>query len=379
MKTMAGAGGLVTLAALIVGCAPDVIGAGAGGGGRAGNGSSGNTMGTGSGVCDGSGGTCACAADEVCDSGGRCLTVLAKGMPGPGSIAVDDTYVYWGDVTGSTGNPPTQSVLRCEKAGCGQQPTVLATGQPSGWGVAAIHAHDVFWVTGDGFSAYGAVMRCARDGCGQAPTQVTLGAISPQIAVDATTLYWGTSGMSDQENSGSLWSCPLAGCTPAKIADVASLVGVWAVSATTLLGYYGGPAAPGAGALWTCSPAACAPQILVSPAGGAALDATNAYFGNPAGSVQLCALGGCGDAPTTLFAGAQGLDSSVVTDGVSVYFGTAMMTAMGVSGALLRCPVSGCPDGPTTIACNAPGGIAVDETYVYWTDPNAGLLLRAPK
>ena len=49
----------------------------------------------------------------------------------------------------------------------------------------------------------------------------------------------------------------------------------------------------------------------------------------------------------------------------------------------MKCPVGGCNGQPTIIAAmpgiSSPGALALDATYVYWTDYNLGMVLRAIK
>jgi hypothetical protein len=244
----------------------------------------------------------------------------------------------------------------------------------------AVDATDVYWVDDSPDNSWdGSLMKCAVGGCGQAPTVVVAGNVAGGgVTVDATRLYWTSWGPSPQENSGSVWTCPVGGCAPTQIASAASWTAVYAVNATTLLGAFVGPTVPD-GALWTCSPGACTPAPLASPAGIAAMDTTNAYF-TFGSSVLRCPLAGCNNTPTTLVSELDPPPNAVATDGVSVYFTTASMQ---VSGAVLKCAVGGCDGKPTTIAslpCGSiPGGLAVDATHVYWTDGVAGMVLEAPK
>jgi len=314
----------------------------------------------------------------VCDTGGRCITVLAANQQLPGPIALDATRVYWinesdGPTLGANG-----MVMSCAVGGCSQQPTVLASGQADPTSIT-VDATNVYWSnTGvDGYGTDGSLMKCAVGGCGQQPTTVLAGGIGPNtLAVDATNVYWTITG----NGVGSLWSCPLGGCTPSKIAETVGLPYLQGVSATTLLWI----TSPGGGghALSACSPGACTPAALFSsataPPGFAAMDATSVYF-TEGNSISACALGGCNNTPTPIAAGIDSL-GAIATDGVSVYFTT---TPMGPGGAVMKCPVSGCTGAPTTIAALAgistPSAVAVDATYVYWTDLNLHMVLRAPK
>jgi hypothetical protein len=62
----------------------------------------------------------------------------------------------------------------------------------------------------------------------------------------------------------------------------------------------------------------------------------------------------------------------IAIDAAALYFtelGNMTAGAQG-TGRVAKCAIAGCNDSPTAIAgyVNAPLGIAVDGTYVYWTD-----------
>jgi hypothetical protein len=56
---------------------------------------------------------------------------------------------------------------------------------------------------------------------------------------------------------------------------------------------------------------------------------------------------------------------------------------MGTPGAVIKCSVGGCSNKPTILAAGpairSPFAIAVDATYVYWTDFIAKTVMRAAK
>ena len=310
---------------------------------------------------------------------GPCFITLASGEQLPSGLAVDGTAAYWTNASSPNvmggGNLSNGSVRKCAVGGCNLQPTTLASGQAAP-GSIAVDATRVYWgnLGINGFGTDGSLQACALGGCGAMPAQLEQGAGPESLAVDATRVYWTVSG----NGVGSLWSCAVAGCSPTQMAVVQGFPNNVAVNATTLAwtsyqGSFGG-------SVWTCTPGACTPTMLLSSPNapvGFAMDAQNVYF-TAGDAVMKCALGGCNGQPTTLAAG-LGAPSSIVTDGVNVYFA---VTPMGPGAAVMRCSVNGCNGQPTTVASGpglvTPSALAVDATAVYWTDLNAGTVMKAP-
>jgi hypothetical protein len=175
------------------------------------------------------------------------------------------------------------------------------------------------------------VLKCAKSGCGGNPTVLASKVDPTAIALDAANIYW------PNGSDGTVMKCGKGGCgdKPAVIAS--------------------GPSNPA----------------------GIAVDAHNVYWTTwTPGTVQECSLGGCGGVPTTLAAVSSmspATPTSIAVDATNVYW--TLDQNAGGDDLILRCPIAGCLGLPTTLASKQsapgdlfPGGLAVDEENVYWTN-----------
>jgi hypothetical protein len=122
----------------------------------------------------------------------------------------------------------------------------------------------------------------------------------------------------------------------------------------------------GANAVMKCAISGCTtPTPLrnnTTGLGALATDGVNVYFQEQF-SLEKCAVGGCGNSPTTL-ASIGNFTGSIVSDGTTVYFtdGTP---------AIQSCAVGGCNQTPTPVvsAQGYAGGIALNSGVLYWHVP----------
>jgi hypothetical protein len=102
-----------------------------------------------------------------------------------------------------------------------------------------------------------------------------------------------------------------------------------------------------------------------------ATDGVNVYWTNePGGTIQKCAVGGCGGNPTTL-ASNQGSTGFIAVDAGYVYW-TWINNMTFSDGGVRRCAVAGCGGNPTSLVTTTGSfsSIAVDGTSAYWNVPS---------
>lgn len=288
--------------------------------------------------------------------------VLASGLPTPIGIVIDDANVYWMSLGTSSGT--TSQLMKCAKKGCGNAPTVLATG---GWESSTRLALDngtIYWATPN------AVLSCPSTGCPAGPTLIASGALQPtDVAVGTGGIYVGDSlqfallmypfadaGM----NPTVLWHSPAA---PSAIAASGSDVYL----ATTGL------------SLISCATSPCTTVVRGGMPTALNIHGSGIYIGARAsaspGAVGWCNAADCASTFTILTDKITYCEG-VAGDGTSVYFTDRGFAADATGsfasglGRVAKCPTTGCTGAPTPVEgyVNFPQQIAVDDAAVYWTD-----------
>ena len=246
------------------------------------------------------------------------------------------------------------SLPETDPAYCG--PLVLATGQYLPYGLA-ITPTDVYWLN----SGDGALMRCAKAGCGGAPTQIAMG--KPDgffVAVDATHVYW------NHNTAGEVQRCPLDGC-PGLVPELLAMIG----SATFVAvdGTY----------LYTSTNVG---RLVRVPKGGGAPFDLAAGLIDPGGiqvvgSSILWAIIGENRIVSVPIAGGTPDPIVVNQTGVRVVATNASTMVWATATAILRSDLAG--QNIVMVAnAEAPFGLAIDDTHVYWSNTDGTSVVKAP-
>lgn len=260
--------------------------------------------------------------------------ILSSGDVGSNDIKVDATSIYWANEGAGVGGG---SVKKCTLPGC-TQPTTIGTGTLVEW--VQIDASRVYWTS----SYDGVVSSCPLAGCGGNPTVIASGLTVPWgIAVDASNVYltiWNGSINAPATNGGEIAICPLAGCSgkPTALSSVENQPWQIVVDGTT--------------AYWTnfkdssvksCALPSCSnPTIIASGEGGPsgiAVDAKNVYWTNyTSGSVRVCDKTGCDKMSATIAVG-QNHPNNIVLDATNVWFtNLGSGTGSTTDGSVVRVP-----------------------------------------
>jgi hypothetical protein len=118
------------------------------------------------------------------------------------------------------------------------------------------------------------------------------------------------------------------------------------------------------------------PTVLVPGPSGAsvaalAADCTNVYYATNDGTVGKVPV--AGGTPTVLASGVGFAGEQIAVDAARVYF-------VGNSdGSVHAVPVDGGPVVTLATGQSGPGGIAVDATYVYWSNLGSGSVMKLAK
>jgi hypothetical protein len=325
---------------------------------------------------------------------GHCLLVLAQG--GAYDLVVRSSVVYW---TSAGSAPSTGAVL-----GAPTSPTasmggahVYSATQNNPHGLA-VSGTNLYWAN-DSATA-GAVLtiplEVASDagsfdasvgdaavsdggdgGAAHGVKALATGQASPiGVAIDATNLYWTTTGTSTTVN-GTVVKMPLAGGTSITLASGRSAPSAIAVDATSVywvdagLGAFGGAVlkvAIAGGSVTTLASGQNSP-------GAIAVDSNDVYWtqqgtGATNSAVVKVPIGG---GTVATIASEQGPVGGLTIDSTSIYWAVGGGSGMG---AVLSAPLGG--NVVTTLASglDTPFDLATDATSLYWTDNIDGTITK---
>jgi hypothetical protein len=294
---------------------------------------------------------------------------LASNVPAPWSIAVDSDYLYYASAVNDGG------IYQCplNQSGCVQQET-LASNLAGPW-YLAVGSASVYWSNSNG----GTVQYCEKTVCPTGPYTLASGQAIPEgVALFEGRVYWARGG-----DPGAILSCPMAspGCPSAGPNVVAGMEAYPVAIAVDATGVYWGTHNPFTheGYLRFCSPGCQSPETLAAIPGGTesiVLYDGNVYWGtlDDGGAVTSCSESNCAPTP---FAPGQ-FAAQIAVDGTGIYW-----TESVPNGSVFMCPTTGCgATGPRVLATldeGTPFAIAIDVSYVYFTDTRNSAVLRIPK
>jgi len=299
-------------------------------------------------------------------SGGRCLIPLATGQINPSGIAVDDAGIYWTNY--SDGGTVVKLSLD------GGTPTILATEQHCPNDVA-VRSGQLFWTNN---VPSGSVM--TEPTAGGTPTPIATGQGSPDLlAVDDANVYW-----TNTEDAGSVVLSHRNGGAPVTLAtEQDAPTGIAVYDGSVYWTDYGA-----GGSLMTVSASGGGiPETLV-PAQvfpfGIAVDATGAYWASQgnvgsSGSIYFEPSKSFNPGQTSAYvivlATNQDVPTRIALDESYVYWTNA---GTGLTDGSIFKVLRAKPSKPITLATSqgSPFGIAVDATSVYWTDFDSGAVMK---
>jgi hypothetical protein len=285
--------------------------------------------------------------------GGQCIgrrcqpfPVVAETTGRPIAVTVDDTHVYWNTYDGS--------IWRAPKSG-GAPMNVFTGGAETGKQIAVHGGFVYFPHVAEG---EGKIARCATTGCDGEPGTV-IATVSPPdfLRIDGDTLLW-----VELAPNGRICRCLLPGC---QFLEILATDIVWPLRATasTDLVLYSTLTNPTG--LFLRSPgAAQSVQLSDQPARSVELRGDEVLFASFGTGMNAILVDG----------GAQRLLHGQTIPNVE-YFALGgddiFFTETRTSGRVLQCHVAGCTDAGVLVLAadqNAPRGLALDETSVYWAN-----------
>lgn len=313
-------------------------------------------------------GRCYHRCDEGICRDGQCMpaTVVAQGQKGPAHLLVLGTRIFWANC-----KDPGQ-VLRRELSG--GSPEVIAN---TDFSVLSIKANRValFWaVAGSGFAADGSIMRWNLDGSSP-PITVADGLAYPSdLVVDEEYVYWVNT------DGNNVMKVPVDGGNPVQIASGADrpmsiALGPDAVYWTSGMSF--------TGSIMSVPLAGGTPQVFASDLDvprGMVADQTNLYWSNAYsfGAIHKQPLaGGAKEVLSTFYNG----NGEIAIDDTFVYYSQQDLGNRSAT-VIYKVPIAGgdaVAMATHTSTAYPHIGMDVDDTRIYWADFNKGLILATEK
>ena len=369
---------VLSSAAALAACVPDLPGsqltgnaaagpssAGAAGAGVGGSGGAG--PGTGAGM--GSGGTAATSSGGI---GGKAVTgaggtdiappspyLFVADAGTPQNLAVDSMFVYWA-------NPRTGSLMRAALAG--GPPMLLASGPASATGWVAVDSASVYWLWSSGPASE--IDTVATAGNFQPTKVASTTTVVQQMAVNRAGIYW-------IEAVGPVMETGLNGGTPTQLAttQIANDVAADEQYVYWVAGFTDNGCNPPCYSIMQVRDSGGTPVQLFPPQPSGiwslALDATHVYWIDSVSGfvMRVGKAGGTPEIVETIGVKA----TSVAADDSGVYW-------MDESGAINTAQSDGSSPRLVALAPSLPAyGITLDATSVYWIGARTGSIFRAPK
>jgi hypothetical protein len=318
-------------------------------------------------------GACGHSCQYGACSAGVCQPfAIVPNQMNPEELLVDSENLYWFSSQDSSGITYPIYMVNKSTGGAG---TSLGSSSTS-CTFLAIDLANVYWT--EGCSAYGEVFSVPIDwlGGGRPTTRWAMDQPWPGgIAVDSENLYWIEMESADGGIFGGVQKMPLDGGAISTIASRQDRpAGTIALGGGNV--YWADEGTNGADASVMMVPldGGTVNAVVLHQGGNLTTDSTNVYWtngGSGTGTVMMAPLDGV-STPTPLATGRTILGGSITTDGTFVYWTEPYSTPTAqcaACGNVMKVAISG-GVAPVTLASGQDNsaGIAVDSTFVYWSN-----------